>query len=47
MPQRLRNPIFRSFFFTLMRGMQKKNDWNLQDRMHWEMQGWLAGNKPY
>lgn len=41
------NPLFRSFFFKLMTGMQKKNDWNLTDRNHWEKMGWLSGSKPF
>jgi multimeric flavodoxin WrbA len=41
------NPIFRSFFFKLMAGMQKKNDWNLTDRNHWQAMGWLSGSKPF
>jgi multimeric flavodoxin WrbA len=39
-------PLFRSFFFKMMVGMQKKNDWNPTDRKHWESQGWLTGSKP-
>ncbi|NCA99586.1 MAG: NADPH-dependent oxidoreductase [Clostridia bacterium] len=46
-PRRLRNPLFRSFFFSLMRGMQQKNDWNPLDRAHWEKLGWLSGHKPF
>ncbi len=46
-PTRLRKPFFRSFFFTLMASMQKKNDWNPTDRAHWERHGWLAGKKPF
>jgi multimeric flavodoxin WrbA len=45
--KRLPNPIFRSFFFKLMTGMMKKNDWNLTDRTHWESNGWLSGAKPF
>ncbi|NMC57105.1 MAG: flavodoxin family protein [Eubacteriaceae bacterium] len=45
--QKLHNPLFRSFFFNLMKGMQKKNDWNKTDRNHWESLGWLNGNKPF
>jgi multimeric flavodoxin WrbA len=41
------NPLFRSFFFRLMKGMQKKNDWNMTDRNHWEKMGWLGGAKPF
>ena len=44
---KLPNPLFRSFFFKMMRGMQKKNDWNLTDRKHWEDHGWLTGAKPF
>lgn len=45
--RKLRNPLFRGFFFRLMAGMQKKNDWNETDRKHWETNGWLAGGKPF
>jgi len=45
--RRLPNPFFRSFLFRLMAGMQKKNDWNLTDRNHWEKNGWLAGKRPF
>ncbi len=41
------NPLFRSFFFSIMRGMMRKNDWNLTDRGHWESNGWLTGTKPF
>jgi multimeric flavodoxin WrbA len=30
----------------MMRGMMKKNDWNMTDRAHWERQGWLDGKSP-
>lgn len=40
-------PLFRSFFFKLMKGMMKKNTWNLTDRKHWEDNGWLGGAKPF
>lgn len=33
--------------FSLMRGMQKKNDWNLTDRAHWESNGWFDGRSPF
>jgi multimeric flavodoxin WrbA len=45
--QRLPNPLFRSFFFKMMTGMQKKNDWNKTDRKHWETHGWLTGGRPF
>ncbi len=45
--EKLHNPLFRSFFFNLMKGMQKKNDWNKTDRNHWESLGWLNGSKPF
>ena len=34
-------PIFRRFFFWLMKGMMNRNDWNLRDRKHWEDHGWI------
>ena len=45
--QKLPNPLFRTFVFNMMRGMQKKNDWNITDRCHWETHGWLAGSRPF
>jgi multimeric flavodoxin WrbA len=44
---RTQRPLFRSFFFRLMAGMQKKNDWNPTDRNHWLAQGWLEGKRPF
>lgn len=44
---KLPGPVFRSLFFKMMTGMQKKNDWNPTDRKHWEAQGWLTGVKPF
>ncbi len=44
---KLHNPIFRSIFFKMMIGLQKKNDWNLTDRKHWEENGWLSGINPF
>lgn len=41
------NPLFRSFFFSIMRGMMRKNDWNPTDRKHWEANGWLDGARPF
>lgn len=38
---RLPKPLFRTIFFKMMTGMQKKNDWNPTDRKHWENQGWI------
>lgn len=45
--QKLRNPLFRSFLFNIMKGMQKKNDWNKTDREHWDKLGWLSGGRPF
>lgn len=44
---KLPNPLFRSIFFKIMAGMQKKNDWNESDRNHWEKHGWLTGKRPF
>jgi multimeric flavodoxin WrbA len=44
---RLPNLLFRSVFFWMMAGMQKKNDWNGTDRNHWQNQGWLSGSRPF
>lgn len=41
------NPLFRSVFFNMMKGMQKKNDWNPADHNYWEEKGWLSGIKPF
>ncbi|MEL4106341.1 NAD(P)H-dependent oxidoreductase [Oscillospiraceae bacterium WX1] len=43
----LPNPLFRSFFFYMMKGMMKKNTWNMTDKAHWEANGWLEGVKPF
>ena len=40
---RLRAPLFRSFFMTIMKGMMSKNTWNPRDRQHWEDYGWIKG----
>lgn len=40
-------PLFRKIMFNAMKGMMKKNDWNLTDRNHWESNGWLSGKKPF
>jgi multimeric flavodoxin WrbA len=45
--RKVRKPLFRSFLFRMMAGMQKSNNWNPADRSHWERQGWLAGGKPF
>lgn len=44
---KLSNPIFRSIFFKMMKGMQTKNNWNLKDRDYWESKGWLDGTNPF
>ncbi len=44
---RLHPRLFVRFMFLMMKGMMKKNTWNLTDRSHWESQGWLAGGKPF
>ena len=38
---RLRPTLFHFVFFRMMKGMMRKNDWNLRDRAHWEQQGWI------
>ena len=45
--ERITNPVFRSIFFRMMVGMEKKNDWNPKDRNHWEEKGWLSGKRPF
>lgn len=44
---RLQPNLFIRFMFWLMKGMMKKNTWNLTDRSHWEAQGWLEGGRPF
>jgi multimeric flavodoxin WrbA len=43
----IHSPIFRSFMFFMMKGMMKKNTWNLRDKEHWVNEGWLSGSKPF
>lgn len=38
---KLRAPLFRSFFMGIMKGMMSKNTWNPRDRQHWEDNGWI------
>jgi multimeric flavodoxin WrbA len=38
---KVKSPLFRTFFLKMMRGMMKKNTWNLRDRKHWEQLGWI------
>lgn len=45
--ERIPNPVFRSIFFRMMVGMEKKNDWNPKDRNHWDEKGWLYGKRPF
>jgi hypothetical protein len=33
--------------FSLMRKMQMANNWNLNDRNHWEQNGWLGKERPW
>jgi hypothetical protein len=42
-----RSTAFFRFLFTMMKGMQKKNDWNPTDRAHWQEHGWLDGGNPF
>jgi hypothetical protein len=44
---RLNPTLFTRLVFGAMKGMMKKNTWNLYDRNHWEAQGWLTGSKPF
>jgi multimeric flavodoxin WrbA len=45
--EHLSYPLLRGSLFKIMAAMQKSNDWNPTDRMHWEEKGWLNGAKPY
>jgi multimeric flavodoxin WrbA len=38
---------FTRFFFWMMQGMMKKNDWNPTDRSYWEKKGWLNKANPF
>lgn len=44
---RLKPSLFIRMLFTLMRKMQKGNDWNKTDRDYWEQMGWLGEAKPF
>lgn len=44
---KLHAPLFRSFFFWIMKGMMKKNTWNVRDRRHWEDNGWICRTKQH
>jgi len=35
------------FMFSVMRQMQKKNDWAPLDKKHWEGMGWLKKHRPW
>ncbi len=39
--------LFFRFMFFMMKGMMKKNTWNLTDKNHWEAQGWISGSSPF
>jgi len=38
---RLRPTLLHTIFFWMMKGMMRKNDWNLRDKAHWEQQRWI------
>lgn len=44
---RVKPILFIRVMFFLMKGMMKKNTWNLTDKNHWEAQGWLTGSSPF
>ncbi|MDD3840524.1 MAG: NAD(P)H-dependent oxidoreductase [Clostridia bacterium] len=33
--------------FSIMRMMQKSNNWNMKDRDYWQKQGWLGKERPW
>lgn len=35
------------FIFTMMRVMQKSNNWNMADRNYWKENGWLGTSRPW
>lgn len=39
--EKIHKPMFRKFFFFIMKGMMKKNDYNLYDRNYWIEKGWI------
>ncbi len=39
---RLHAPLLRTVMFNAMKGMMKKNTWNLTDKEHWKRQGWIS-----
>lgn len=42
------NPSFRlRFMFSVMRMMQKSNNWNLTDKSYWSEKGWLDKKRPW
>lgn len=42
------SPDFRlKFMFTIMRMMQKSNNWNMVDRNYWKENGWLDKKRPW
>lgn len=42
------SPNFRlKFMFTIMRMMQKSNDWNMVDKNYWKENGWLDKKRPW
>jgi multimeric flavodoxin WrbA len=44
---KLHYPLARRIFFIMLRGMMKKNTWNVRDKSYWESQGWLGKNRPF
>jgi multimeric flavodoxin WrbA len=38
---RMQPTLFKRFFFALMKGMMRGNDWNPRDRQHWADNGWI------
>ena len=44
---RARPGIKLKFMFSMMRQMQKNNDWAPLEKQHWEDRGWLAKSRPW
>ena len=35
------------FMFQIMKMNQKRNNWSITDKEHWQQEGWLTGSKPF
>ncbi|NLJ39418.1 MAG: NAD(P)H-dependent oxidoreductase [Candidatus Atribacteria bacterium] len=44
---KVRPGLGQRFLFTIMRSMQKSNNWNEVDKNYWKENGWLGKKKPW